>query len=76
MEGRLKHSPQIIWDGAFRTIKVNESDTQALIDIGLLYGYEVCIETIVGRIVKIMNLSTYRPPVANAVGFAGEGAIG
>jgi clan AA aspartic protease len=52
------YSAQIIWDGAFRTIKVNESETQALIGIGLLYGYEVCIETIAGGMVKIMNLST------------------
>jgi hypothetical protein len=64
MERRLKrhdldvYSAQIIWDGAFRTIKVNESETQALIGIGLLYGYEVCIETIAGGMVKIMNLST------------------
>jgi clan AA aspartic protease len=52
------YSAQIIWDGAFRTIKVNESDTQSLIGIGLLYGYEVCIETIAGGTVKIMRLST------------------
>ncbi len=51
------YSAQIIWDGAFRTIKVNESDTQSLIGIGLLYGYEVCIETIAGGTVKIINLS-------------------
>lgn len=51
------YSAQIIWDGTFRTIKVNESDTQSLLGVGLLYGYEVCIETIAGGSVKIMNLS-------------------
>jgi clan AA aspartic protease len=40
------YSATINWDGAYRTIKVNESDADSLLGVGLLYGYEVCIQTI------------------------------
>jgi clan AA aspartic protease len=51
------YSATIIWDGEFKTIKVNESDTDSLLGVGLLYGYEVCIETINGGTVTIKALS-------------------
>lgn len=51
------YSATIIWDGEFRTIKVNESDTDPLLGVGLLYGYEVCIQTISGGTVTVKALS-------------------
>jgi clan AA aspartic protease len=51
------YSATVIWDGEFRIIKVNESDTDSLLGVGLLYGYEVCIQTINGGIVTIKALS-------------------
>lgn len=50
------YSATVIWDGEFRTIKVNESDTDSLLGVGLLYGYEVCIQTIDGGTVTIKAL--------------------
>ncbi|NJL57968.1 clan AA aspartic protease [bacterium] len=50
------YSATIIWDGEFRTIKVNESDTDPLLGVGLLYGYEVCIQTISGGTVTVKAL--------------------
>ena len=32
------YSATIIWDGEFKTIKINESDTDSLLGVGLLYG--------------------------------------
>jgi clan AA aspartic protease len=51
------YSAKVIWDGGFRTIKINESNTISLIGVGLLYGYEVCIKTISGGMVTIKKLS-------------------
>lgn len=50
------YSATIIWDGEFKTIKVNESETDSLLGVGLLYGYEVCIQTIDGGVVTIKAL--------------------
>ncbi|NER00239.1 MAG: clan AA aspartic protease [Cyanothece sp. SIO2G6] len=52
------YSATIIWDGEFRTIKINESDAGPLLGVGLLYGYEACIQTISGGIVTVRALST------------------
>jgi clan AA aspartic protease len=52
------YSATIIWDGEFRTIKVNESDTDPLLGVGLLYGYEVCIQTISGGTVTVKALTS------------------
>jgi len=38
------YSARIIWDGKFRPIKVNEADTDSLVRLGLLYGYQMCIQ--------------------------------
>jgi clan AA aspartic protease len=51
------YSAKVIWDGEFRTIKINESNTNSLMGVGLLYGYEVCIKTINGGMVTIKALS-------------------
>jgi len=50
------YSATLHWDGAFRTIKVNELDTDSLLGVGLLYGYEVCIQTINQGMVTIKAL--------------------
>lgn len=51
------YSAIVIWEGEFRTIKINESDAGSLLGVGLLYGYEVCIQTINGGSVTIKALS-------------------
>ncbi len=51
------YSATVIWDGKFRTIKINESNTNSLMGVGLLYGYEVCIKTINGGMVTIKEVS-------------------
>ena len=38
------YSARIIWDGKFRPIKVNEADTDSLVGLELLYGYQMCIQ--------------------------------
>ncbi len=50
------YSGRIIWDGEYRTIKIHESNTESLLGVGMLYGYELCIETIDGGTVKIKAL--------------------
>jgi clan AA aspartic protease len=51
------YSATIIWDGEYKTIKINESEADPLLGVGLLYGYEVCIQTISGGAVTIKSLS-------------------
>jgi clan AA aspartic protease len=51
------YSAEVIWDGEFRTVKINESNTNSLIGVGLLYGYEVCIKTVNRGIVTIKTLT-------------------
>ena len=46
----------VIWDGAVRTIEVNDSDATPLIGMGLLEGYELRIEAIAGGTVTIQSL--------------------
>jgi clan AA aspartic protease len=43
----------VIWDGAYRTIDINESETVALIGMRLLRGYDLKIRTIEGGLVTI-----------------------
>jgi clan AA aspartic protease len=50
------YSATLHWDGAFRAIKINESETDSLLGVGLLYGYEVCIQTISRGLVTIKSL--------------------
>lgn len=46
----------IIWDGRVRSIEVNASETDPLVGMGLLEGYELRIETIAGGAVTIQAL--------------------
>jgi clan AA aspartic protease len=43
----------VIWDGAYRMIDINESETVPLIGMRLLRGYEMKIRTIEGGLVTI-----------------------
>jgi clan AA aspartic protease len=48
----------IIWDGQYRTIDINESETVPLIGMRLLRGYDLRIQTIEGGDVTIQELSS------------------
>jgi len=50
------YSARIIWDGKFRPIKVNEADTDSLVGLGLLHGYQICIQITDGGSVKIRSI--------------------
>jgi clan AA aspartic protease len=47
---------QVIWNGEYREIYINESETVPLIGMQLLRGYELRIQTIEGGIVTIETL--------------------
>lgn len=49
---------EVIWDGQYRTIDINESETAPLIGMHLLRGYDLHIQTIEGGSVRIEMLST------------------
>jgi clan AA aspartic protease len=46
----------VIWDGQVKTIEVNDSETDPLVGMGLLEGYELKIQGIVGGLVTITAL--------------------
>ena len=43
----------VIWDGQYRDIPVNEAETDPLIGMGLLYGYDLRIRAVEGGTVVI-----------------------
>jgi clan AA aspartic protease len=47
----------VIWDGQYRIIDINESETAPLIGMRLLRGYDLHIQTIEGGKVKIEALN-------------------
>jgi clan AA aspartic protease len=47
----------LIWDGQYREIYVAESETEPLLGMSLLYGYQLQIDAIEGGSVKIEALS-------------------
>jgi clan AA aspartic protease len=47
----------VIWDGELRKIDINESDTEPLVGMSLLYGYRMQLDAIEGGIVTIQALS-------------------
>ncbi|MBR8828460.1 MAG: clan AA aspartic protease [Gomphosphaeria aponina SAG 52.96 = DSM 107014] len=51
------YEASIIWDSQVRTIEVDQADTDPLIGMGLLEGYELKIQGIEGGIVTITALS-------------------
>lgn len=46
----------VIWDGQVRPIEVNESETDPLVGMGLLEGYELNIQGFAGGVVTIKAL--------------------
>jgi clan AA aspartic protease len=46
----------VIWDGQIKSIEVNESETDPLVGMGLLEGYELNIQGFVGGLVTIKPL--------------------
>ncbi|NJM46875.1 MAG: clan AA aspartic protease [Alkalinema sp. RU_4_3] len=51
------YSGRVIWDGEYCAIKIHASHTETLVGTGILYGYEVCIQTIKDGEVKIQLIS-------------------
>lgn len=48
---------RVIWDGEYRTIDINKSETVPLIGMGLLRGYDLRIQAIEGGSVTIELLA-------------------
>jgi clan AA aspartic protease len=46
----------VIWDGQVRLIEINESETDPLVGMGLLEGYELNIQGFAGGVVTIKAL--------------------
>ena len=46
----------VIWDGQLKSIEVNESETDPLVGMGLLEGYELNIQGFAGGLVTIKPL--------------------
>jgi len=47
----------VIWDGHLKSIEINESETDPLVGMGLLEGYELNIQGYAGGLVTIKALS-------------------
>jgi clan AA aspartic protease len=47
----------VIWDGQSQSIPINAAETDPLVGMGLLYGYNLQIQAIEGGMVKIEALS-------------------
>jgi clan AA aspartic protease len=50
------YEASIIWDGQVRMVEVNEADTDPLVGMGLIEGYELKIQGIVGGAVTLTSL--------------------
>jgi clan AA aspartic protease len=48
----------VIWDGELQRIDINESDTEPLVGMSLLYGYRMQLDAIEGGTVTIQALSS------------------
>ncbi|MCA2619978.1 MULTISPECIES: clan AA aspartic protease [unclassified Microcystis] len=46
----------VIWDGQIKSIEINESETDPLVGMGLLEGYELNIQGFAGGLVTIKPL--------------------
>lgn len=51
------YEASIIWDGQTRIIEVDEAQTEPLIGMGLIEGYQLQIQGVVGGLVTITALS-------------------
>jgi clan AA aspartic protease len=50
------YAARVIWDGEYRDIPINEAETDPLVGMSLLYGYDLRIQTIEGGTVTINAL--------------------
>jgi clan AA aspartic protease len=50
------YAAKVIWDGEYRDIPINEAETDPLVGISLLYGYDLHIQTVEGGSVTIKRL--------------------
>lgn len=50
------YAAKVIWDGEYRDIPINEAETDPLVGISLLYGYDLHIQTVEGGNVTIKRL--------------------
>jgi clan AA aspartic protease len=50
------YAAKVIWDGEYRDIPINEAQTDPLVGISLLYGYDLHIQTVEGGSVTIKQL--------------------
>lgn len=46
----------VIWDGQYRIVDIAESETEPLLGMAMLYGYQLQINNVEGGIVKIEAL--------------------
>ena len=46
----------VVWDGQFLTIPIDEADSDPLVGMSLMEGYELNIQVINGGMVKLMKL--------------------
>jgi clan AA aspartic protease len=50
------YAARVIWDGEYRNVPVNEAETDPLIGMSLLYGYDLQIQAVEGGRVTIKAL--------------------
>lgn len=50
------YEASVIWDGQVRVVEINESETDPLVGMGLLEGYELKIQGVAGGLVTITAL--------------------
>jgi clan AA aspartic protease len=50
------YAAKVIWDGEYRDIPINKAETDPLVGISLLYGYDLHIQTVEGGSVTIKRL--------------------
>jgi clan AA aspartic protease len=53
------YAAKVIWDGEYRDIPINEAQTDPLVGISLLYGYDLHIQTVEGGNVTIDRLESF-----------------
>ena len=50
------YTAKVIWDGEYRNVPVNEAETDPLIGMSLLYGYDLQIQAVEGGRIIIKSL--------------------
>jgi clan AA aspartic protease len=51
------YAATVIWDGEYRNIPINEAETDPLLGMNLLYGYDLQIQAVEGGRVTIKSLN-------------------